>query len=698
MINDLMPPLGANGPAMRDQAFTLRDAPMRALLDSEIRYRRLFEAAQDGILLINAESGQIEDANPYLTKMLGYSHDELMGKKLWDVGAFADIDKSTGMFERLQAVGYVRYSDLPLRTKGGALISVEFVSNAYDCAGVRVIQCNIRNITEQRLAEDQVRKLSLVVEQSPVAIVIASLAGDIEYVNAALLRNSGYRQWELIGRPARTLQSAAMSPLTFADISASIGRGEIWRGEFRSQRKDGSEYDESAIVAPIRRANGTTSHCVTISEDITERKRDALELDRHRHALEALVDTRTQELAVAKRAAEAANIAKSAFLTNMSHEIRTPLSAIMGFTYLIRRTQVTEKQAAWLTQLDVAGKHLLELVNAILDLSKIEAGKLALEFTPVNAAGIAGSVVSILSERALAKQLKLVVDTHPLPQGLVGDASRLQQALLNYAGNAVKFTQAGSVTVRTLCVEETADTALLRFEVHDTGTGIAPEALERLFVPFEQVDSSITRQYGGTGLGLAIVRQLAHLMGGEAGARSTVGLGSTFWFTARLRKEPRPEAHDLFKAESPEAALLRDHAGARVLLVDDDAVNREFALELLHTVFDKVDFAKDGNEAVHMAGQCAYELILMDMQMPGLGGLEAARRIRRLPGGSDSVIVALTANAFAEDKAACLEAGMDDFHTKPVKVETLFETVLQGLRQHRQRLLPTHLGGAWSRG
>jgi two-component system sensor histidine kinase/response regulator len=699
MIDDLMPPRGANALALGDQDFALRDAPMRALLDSETRYRRLFEAAQDGILLINAESGQIEDANPYLTKMLGYSHDELMGKKLWDVGAFADIDKSTGMFERLQAEGYVRYSDLPLRTRGGALISVEFVSNAYDCAGVRVIQCNIRNITEQRLAEDQVRKLSLVVEQSPVAIVIANLAGDIEYVNAALLRNSGYRQGELIGRPARTLQSAAMSPLTFADISASIGQGEIWRGEFRSQRKDGSEYDESAIVAPIRRANGTTSHCVTISEDITERKRDALELDRHRHALEALVDTRTQELAVAKLAAEAANIAKSAFLTNMSHEIRTPLSAIMGFTYLIRRTQVTAKQAAWLSQLDVAGKHLLELINAILDLSKIEAGKLALEFTQVNAAGIAGSVVSILSERALAKHLKLVVDTHPLPQGLVGDASRLQQALLNYAGNAVKFTQAGSVTVRTLCVEETADTALLRFEVHDTGMGIAPEALERLFIPFEQVDSSITRQYGGTGLGLAIVRQLAHLMGGEAGARSTVGLGSTFWFTARLRKECRPEAaRHHFKAESPEAALLRDHAGARVLLVDDDIVNREFTLEILHTVFDKVDIAKEGNEAVRMAGQCAYGLILMDMQMPGLGGLEAARQIRMLPGGSDSVIVALTANAFAEDKAACFEAGMDDFHSKPVKVETLFETVLKGLRQHRHRSLPTHVGRDWSRG
>jgi signal transduction histidine kinase/ActR/RegA family two-component response regulator len=421
-----------------------------------------------------------------------------------------------------------------------------------------------------------------------------------------------------------------------------------------------------------------------ITEDITERKRDALELDQHRHALEALVDTRTQQLAVARLAAEAANIAKSAFLANMSHEIRTPLSAILGFTYLIRRSQVTAQQAKWLTELDVAGEHLLELINAILDLAKIEAGKLELEFTPVSAAEIVSNVVSILSERASAKHLNLLVETHPLPQGLVGDACRLQQALLNYAGNAVKFTQAGSVTLRTLCLEESADTVVIRFEVQDTGVGIAAEALERLFVPFEQVDGSISRQYGGTGLGLAIVRQLARLMGGEAGAQSTLGSGSTFWFTARLRKEAPPHAVGAIKPAS-EAVLLRDHAGARVLLVDDDIVNRDIAMTILNKVFDNVDVAKDGNEAVRMAARSAYELILMDMQMPGISGLEASRQIRMLPGGADSVIVALTANAFAEDKAACFAAGMDDFLSKPVRVEALFEAALKGLLLHQQR-------------
>lgn len=677
---------------------SLTQAPLadarQALQDSEIRYRRLFEAAQDGILLINATSGQIEDANPYLTTMLGYSHAELLGKKLWDVGAFVDIGRSTEMFERLQVEGYVRYDDLPLRTRAGALISVEFVSNAYDCAGVRVIQCNIRNITDQRHAEDEVRKLSLVVEQSPVAISITNLSGEIEYVNAALLRSSGYGPGELIGRQTRMLQSSSMSPLTTADLASSVAQGQTWRGEFLSQRKDRSEYVAFAIVAPVRRADDTISHHVTITEDITERKRDALELERHRHALEALVETRTRELAVAKQAAEAANIAKSAFLANMSHEIRTPLGAITGLTYLIKRTQVTPQQADWLSKLEQAGAHLLALVDAVLDLSKIEAGKLALESTKVNAGSIAASVVSVLSERALAKHLHLVVERQPLPTGLVGDPTRLQQALLNYASNAVKFTAQGSVILRVLCTDDAVDSALIRFEVQDTGLGIAPEALPRLFSAFEQADNSTTRQYGGTGLGLAIVRQLASLMGGETGVESTLGAGSTFWFTARLRKDDRADAARVPRAGSAEAALLRDHARARVLVVDDDPVNREVATAILRTVFDTVDVARDGSEAVRMSGLSAYALILMDLQMPGIDGLETTRQIRMLPGGAGAVIVASTANALSEDKTACFAAGMDDFLAKPFRIETLFETVLGGLVRRAHQPSLSQAGGA----
>ncbi|PTT79753.1 hybrid sensor histidine kinase/response regulator, partial [Pelomonas sp. HMWF004] len=344
-----------------------------------------------------------------------------------------------------------------------------------------------------------------------------------------------------------------------------------------------------------------------------------------------------------------------------------------------RRTPLSAQQTDWLTKLDVAGAHLLELINAVLDLSKIEAGKLSLEVADVDMGRIAARVVSMLSERAAAKQLSLSIDLQPLPQALLGDPVRLQQALLNYAVNAVKFTAVGGVTLRALCAEETAETALIRIEVQDSGGGIAPEVLPRLFTAFEQADNSTTRQHGGTGLGLTIVKQLARLMGGEAGVESTVGVGSTFWFTARLHKATDIQARRVRDRCSAEAALAREHAQARLLLVDDDAVNREVALAMLQAVIPNVDVAADGQAAIELAALHSYDLILMDMQMPGISGIEATRRIRQLPGSARTVIVALTANVFAEDRAACFAAGMNDFLAKPFTADAFFETLLRAL-------------------
>ncbi len=663
-----------------------RDAGGGALQASESRYRRLFEAAQDGILLINAETAQIEDANPYLIEMLGYSHAEMLGRKLWEVGAFADVDKSADMFARLQATGYVRYADLPLKTKLGALISVEFISNAYDCEGVRVIQCNVRNITEQRAAEEQVRKLSLVVEQMPVSVVIANPAADIEYVNEALLQHSGYRRDEIVGQSMRMLLSSARDAPGAAEQHHALVQGQPWKGDVVGRRKDGSEFTGYTIVAPIRRADGTTSHSVTVTEDVTQRRRDADELERHRQHLEELVATRTRELADAKQAADAANVAKSAFLSNMSHEIRTPLGAIIGLAYLIRRSQVTPQQADWLTKLELAGQHLLELINAILELSRIDAGKLVLEESAVRVEAIAANVVSLLFEAAKAKHVHLAVEVQAVPGGLVGDAPRLQQALLNYVNNAVKFTEAGDITVRVTCPEQTADHALLRFEVHDTGIGIAADMLPRLFSAFEQGDSSTSRRFGGTGLGLTIVRELARHMGGDAGATSRLGVGSTFWFTARLRKNHHAQVDLSAAAGSARSRLARDFPSARILLVDDERTNREVTLEVLGTAALHVDVAASGHQAILLAAQRSYDVILMDLQMPAMDGLEATRRIRMLPGGAGSAIVALTANAFTTDKARCLEAGMDVFLTKPFDADVLFETLARALARRRDAL------------
>ena len=388
------------------------------------------------------------------------------------------------------------------------------------------------------------------------------------------------------------------------------------------------------------------------------------------------------ELLRLKNEAVEATVAKSRFLANMSHEIRSPLNAITGMAHLLRRLGVSARQEEQLDRIDNAGRHLMDIVDSILDLSKIEAGKFVLEQTDVRIEVIIADVASMLGGRAEAKKLKLEVDADLPPLALVGDPTRIRQALLNYGTNAVKFTKAGTVTLRARAVDEAADSVLLRFEVEDTGIGIAPEALDRLFRAFEQAEESTTRKHGGTGLGLAITRKLAELMGGEVGVDSTPGEGSTFWLTMRLRRGTSAKPPVALPAgNEAETALKRTHAGVRVLLAEDNEINREIAQTLLEDAGLAVDAAEDGLRAVELAGAGDYALILMDMQMPRMGGLEATHAIRRLPRHARTPILALTANAFAEDKAQCLAAGMNDFITKPVEPPVLFATMLRWLEQ-----------------
>jgi len=458
------------------------------------------------------------------------------------------------------------------------------------------------------------------------------------------------------------------------------------------ERGDASSFEESGylrgvftvlevIKAPFHDKEGRRIGIVGSARNITARKQIEAELEQHRHHLEELVTSRTDDLARAKEAAECANRAKSTFLANMSHEIRTPLNGIIGMTHILRRSEITPVQSERLDKIDAAAEHLLSLINDVLDLSKIEAGKIVLENVPVAVDALLSTVESILSGRALAKGLHLETASDAFPPNLQGDITRLQQALLNYATNAIKFTESGSVILRAIKDEEGDDWVRVRFEVADTGIGISTEAIHRLFSAFEQAESDTSRRYGGTGLGLAITRRLAEQMGGTVGVRSEPGVGSTFWFTVRLTKGESRNAFTQTPNSEAGPIIRQNHRGRSVLIVDDDPLNREVAQFLLEDVGLTIDLAEDGLQAVAKVSEKSYAVILMDMQMPNLDGLAATRQIRQRADGQEIPILAMTANAFIEDKARCLEAGMDDFIAKPFKPDVLFSTLLKWLQK-----------------
>ena len=413
-----------------------------------------------------------------------------------------------------------------------------------------------------------------------------------------------------------------------------------------------------------------------------ERGRVLAEQERHRHELESLVASRTAALSEAKRTAELANQAKSAFLASMSHEIRTPLNAISGVSHLIRRGGLAPGQAEQLDKIDTASRHLLEIVNAVLDLAKIEAGKLVLADLPFSIRGVIGNVLSMQHVRAMSKQLALSAAIDPeVPDVVVGDASRLQQALLNYVSNALKFTEAGSVAMRVRLISEDEGGLLLRFEVEDSGIGIAEQDLASLFAEFQQVEGPLSQHHGGTGLGLVITRKIARMMGGDAGATSVPGQGSIFWLTIRPKRgDPAALILPAPGEGLADPGLREACRGKSILLVEDDPINQEIAMSLLSDFGLKVDVAGDGRQALEAVAGASYDLILMDMQMPVMDGLQATRAIRALAGQPPVPIIAMTANAFAEDRQRCAEAGMNDFIAKPVEPEIFFATVFKWLR------------------
>ena len=524
-----------------------------------------------------------------------------------------------------------------------------------------------RKNTEQEL-EERTAFFNSLIENSPIAIVAVGMDDIVRFCNPAFENMFRYRQADVIGKSLLKL-------ITNSEVRSEVAtnREALWKGKVihtvsRRARSDGSLVDVEAFSVPLGPAGHRTG-AVMQYQDITERKR----------AEEAMLR--------AKEAAEAASRAKSEFLANMSHEIRTPMNGIIGMTELTLDTMLTPEQREYLSLVQASADSLLKLINDILDFSKIEAGKVEAEKIEFPFQQSLDETLKSLGLRAHQKNVKLSWRVAPeIPEFLRGDAGRLRQILVNLVGNAVKFTKRGEIEVSVEVESENDAGLLLHFRVRDSGIGIPKEKQEMIFEAFTQVDSSTTRNYGGTGLGLAITSRLVQLMGGKIWVESEADRGSTFHFTSRFEltgAAPRttnsraPESIQDLPAAASVPSTSQAAQGMKILLAEDNALNRRLATALLQKRGHHIAATENGQEALDALERENFDLVLMDVQMPVLDGLDAIRAIRakEQSSGSHLPIIALTAHAMKGDRERCLAAGADEYVSKPIRTPDLLAAI-----------------------
>ncbi len=575
---------------------TERHAVQEALAQGEARFRATFDQAAVGITHLALDGRWIE-VNKRMCRIVGYSRDELLTRSFQDITYPDDLDRDLDLKKKLVAGESANYTlEKRYIHKDGHLVWINLTVALVRQADGRpdYTVAVIEDISERKQVEERLHRLSQAVEQSSDSVVITDAEGCIEYVNKAFTDVSGFERGEVIGANPRILQSGNTPHETYEAMWTVLRAGRPWRGELHNRRKNGTEYLEAVVISPIRQSDGRVTHYVAAKADITEKKRNERELETYRGHLEEIVTQRTVQLEQARVQADAANQAKSAFLANMSHEIRTPMNGVLGMIEVLERSGLTEPQAEMVRTARESGRTLLGIIDDILDISKIEAGRMHIELAPMSVADVAEAVCDSLVPAAARQDVSLSVFVDPtIPERVLSDPLRLRQVLFNLLGNAIKFgggkaERRGRVSLRVTVAQ--AAPLRLAFAVTDNGIGMSEEAVARLFTPFTQAEASTTRRFGGTGLGLTICKRLADLMGGEIAVSSRRGEGSTFTLTLPLdtpaeqpaRVLPDLSGIDCLLTQSPEldvdgVAAYLQAAGARVHRVADMAAGEQIA-------------------------------------------------------------------------------------------------------------------------
>lgn len=619
-----------------------------AIQESEERHRQLIELLPDAVLVHSHE--RIIYANHAAVQLLNCkSIEEIMGREIMD---FVHPEFRTVKKNRLQRIVETGEA-APLTEEefiqaDGNIIHVEVASKRFVFNSTPSVLSVIRDVTESKRAEDELRKLSRAIEQSPSSIVITDTNGTIEYANPYFSRLTGYSLDEVIGQNPRVLKSGEMPPEGYRELWETITSGREWRGEFHNRKKNGELYWEYASISPIRDAQGKITHFLAVKEDMTELKKA------------------TEELHQAKEAAEAANQAKSEFLANISHEIRTPMNGVIGMTELLLGTELDLEQRDYLKMVQSSADDLLTLINDILDFSKIEAGKFELDTIDLNLQEIVEKTVETFALRVQSKGLELLSFVDPkIPEVLVGDPMRIRQILINLLGNAVKFTEKGEIEIRVALENITDGCCNVHFSIRDTGIGISKEKMDRLFKSFSQVDGSTTRKYGGTGLGLAISKKLAELMGGAIGVDSRQGQGSTFFFSLPIK---------MGDAGCVNSAEVFD--GVKILVVDQNVSSRGILRDLLESWGLKADFEErwmnvvERLQVANLAGD-PFRILIMNVLLPLKDAINFVDEFRDPQKFGDLSIVLLTAAKPYPDCHDIL------YVSKPVKQSELLKRLKQ---------------------